>query len=233
MNAATREGRRLCQVDGTPFSYLVDGVLKGEHADVTLLIPVPGGVVEHDFAFNFGGTPIELVEPTIDPMIASIVLRLAPQIASAGLKEGDTQVAITETLFGVEKSRQVPIRFVATPVLEQSSELAQASMQPMTVHYALQPAEQGDDPVAVFSVEIDGGNLSTACLVPDADPAALGSMAGIICNSMFINAHHFPGEDHSERSERRLLQCGVVGLGGMSGARMAEFDVTFTPAEPL
>ena len=234
MNAATREGRRLCQVDGTPFSYLVDSVLKGDHADVTLMVPVPGGVVEHDFTLNFGDMPIEMVEQANGPMIEGIVMRLAPQIASAGLKEGDTQVTITEKYFGVEKTGEVPIRFVSTPALEQSKELAAALMQPMTIHYALQPGEQGDDPIAVFSVEIDGGSLSTACLVPDADPAALGSMAGIICNHMHMNAKHFPGDDRSEeRTERRHLHYGNGQAGGQAAPLMGEFDVTFTPAEPM
>ncbi|CAN7520177.1 hypothetical protein LJR071_003536 [Pseudomonas sp. LjRoot71] len=51
-------------------------------------------------------------------------------------------------------------------------------MTPMTVHYALLPAEGEEDPIAVFSVDIDGGSLSTGCVVPDSDPAALGRWLG-------------------------------------------------------
>lgn len=104
----------------------------------------------------------------------------------------------------------------------------------MIVHYALQSAEQGDAPIALFSVEIDGGSLSTGCVVPDADPAALGSMAGIICNHLHMNAKFFPGDDRSEeRTERRHLHYGNGQAGGQVVPLMGEFDVTFTPAEPL
>lgn len=110
----------------------------------------------------------------------------------------------------------------------------QAKMATMVVHYALQSSEQGDDPVALFSVEIDGGSLSTACLVPDADPAALGSMAGIICNHMHMNAKYFPGDGRGEeRTERRHLQYGNGQAAGQAVPLMGEFDVTFTPADPL
>lgn len=234
MNAATHEGRRLCLVDGTPFSYLLDSKLSGDHCIVTLLVSVPGGVVEHDFPLGFGGMPMELVEPTIGRMIESIVMRLAPQIAGAGVKEGDTTVSIVEKAFGAEGSREVPIRFVSTPVSEQVEEPVAASMQPMFIHYGLQQAEPGDDPIAVFSVEIDGGSLSTACLVPDAGPADLGAMAGIICNHMHMSAKHFPGDDRAEeRTERRHLQYGNGQADGQAVPLMGEFDVTFTPADPL
>ncbi|TRO29617.1 hypothetical protein EQ826_01705 [Ectopseudomonas mendocina] len=110
----------------------------------------------------------------------------------------------------------------------------QAKMTPMVVHYALQSSEQGDDPVAVFSVEIEGGSLSTACLVPDAGPADLGAMAGIICNHMHMNAKHFPGDDRAEeRTERRHLQYGNGQAAGQAVPLMGEFDVTFTPNDPL
>ena len=108
----------------------------------------------------------------------------------------------------------------------------QAKMATMVVHYALQSSEQGDDPVALFSVEIDGGSLSTACLVPDADPAALGSMAGVICNHMHMNAKYFPGDDRAqERTELRQLHYGNREVGGSVTAIIGAFDVTFTPIE--
>ena len=118
--------------------------------------------------------------------------------------------------------------------IQESDTRQQAKMSPMVVHYALQSAEQGEDPVALFSVEIDGGSLSTACLVPDAGPADLGAMAGIICNHMYMNAKYFPGDDRSEeRTERRHLQYGNGQAAGQAVPLMGEFDVTFTPADPL
>lgn len=118
--------------------------------------------------------------------------------------------------------------------IQESDTQQQAKMLPMVVHYALQSSEQGVDPIAVFSVEIDGGSLSTACLVPDADPAALGSMAGIICNHMHMCAEYFPGDDRSEeRTERRHLQYGHGQAGDQVVPLMGEFDVTFTPNDPL
>ncbi|WP_339731426.1 hypothetical protein [uncultured Pseudomonas sp.] len=105
-------------------------------------------------------------------------------------------------------------------------------MTPMTIHYALLPAEGEEDPVAVFSVDIDGGSLSTGCVVPDSDPAALGAMAGIICNHLHMNAQHFPGDDRSEpRTERRQLHYGNREFGGAVSAIIGAFDVTFTPVE--
>ena len=122
---------------------------------------------------------------------------------------------------------------MSNPIQESGIQL-QAKMMPMVIHYALQSSEQGDDPIAVFSVEIDGGSLSTGCLVPDADPAALGSMAGIICNHMHMNAKYFPGDDRSEeRTERRHLQYGHGQAGGQAVPLMGEFDVTFTPNESV
>ena len=122
---------------------------------------------------------------------------------------------------------------MSNPIQESGNHL-QAKMMPMVVHYALQSAEQGDDPVAVFSVEIDGGSLSTGCLVPDADPAALGSMAGIICNHLHMNAKYFPGDDRAgARAERRHLQYGHGHADGQVVPLMGEFDVTFTPSDPL
>lgn len=120
------------------------------------------------------------------------------------------------------------------PQVKEGDDQPQSNMESMIVHYALQPAEQGDDPIAVFSVEIDGGSLSTGCLVPDADPAALGSMAGIICNHMHMNAKYFPGDDRSEeRTERRHLHYGNGQAGDQLVPLMGEFDVTFTPNDPL
>jgi len=122
---------------------------------------------------------------------------------------------------------------VSNPIQESGINL-QAKMMPMVIHYALQLFEHGDDPIAVFSVEIDGGSLSTGCLVPDADPAALGSMAGIICNHMHMNAKYFPGDDRAEaRTERRHLHYGNGQADGQAVPLMGEFDVTFTPADPL
>lgn len=122
---------------------------------------------------------------------------------------------------------------MSNPIQESAIHL-QAKMIPMVVHYALQSSEQGGDPIAVFSVEIDGGSLSTGCLVPDADPAALGSMAGIICNHMHMNAKYFPGDERSEeRTERRHLHYGNGQADGQTVPLMGEFDVTFTPADPL
>lgn len=118
--------------------------------------------------------------------------------------------------------------------IQESDTQQQAKMMPMVIHYALQSSEQGDDPIAVFSVDIDGGSLSTGCLVPDADPAALGSMAGIICNHMHMNAKYFPGDDRAEeRTERRHLQYGHGQAGDQLVPLMGEFDVTFTPNDPL
>lgn len=103
-------------------------------------------------------------------------------------------------------------------------------MTPMTIHYALLPAEGEEDPVAVFSVEIEGGSLSTGCVVPDPDPAALGTMAGIICNHLHMNAQYFPGEARGEaRIERRQLHYGNREVGGAVSAIIGAFDVTFTP----
>ncbi|MDG9927428.1 MULTISPECIES: hypothetical protein [unclassified Pseudomonas] len=105
-------------------------------------------------------------------------------------------------------------------------------MTPMTIHYALQPAEGDEPPVAVFSVDIEGGSLSTACVVTDADPAGLGSMAGIICNQLHMNAKYFPGDDRDEeRTERRHLHYGNGQADGQVVLLMGEFDVTFTPNE--
>lgn len=107
-------------------------------------------------------------------------------------------------------------------------------MTPMTIHYALLPAEADEDPVAVFSVDIDGGSLSTGCVVPDSDPAALGAMAGIICDNMHSEAHYFPGNDRSEaRTERRHLYCGTSKSGDTYYPKAAAFDVTFTPDLPF
>lgn len=103
-------------------------------------------------------------------------------------------------------------------------------MTPMTIHYALQPAEDGEDPIAVFAVDIEGGSLSTGCVVPDPEPAALGAMAGIICNHLHMNAQHFPGEVRNEaRIERRQLHYGNREVGGVVSAIIGAFDVTFTP----
>lgn len=107
-------------------------------------------------------------------------------------------------------------------------------MTPMTIHYALMPAEGEEDPIAVFSVDIEGGSLSTGCVVPDSDPAALGAMAGIICNHLHMNAQHFLGDDRAElRTERRTLHYGnrEVGLGDQVMPIMGAFDVTFTPVQ--
>ena len=107
-------------------------------------------------------------------------------------------------------------------------------MNPMTIHYALLPAEGEEDPVAVFSVDIDGGSLSTGCVVPDSDPAALGAMAGIICNHLHMNAQYFPGDDRAEpRTERRHLHYGNYNAGDQWMPQLGEFDVTFTPSEQV
>ncbi|WP_220815674.1 hypothetical protein [Pseudomonas paralcaligenes] len=103
----------------------------------------------------------------------------------------------------------------------------------MTIHYALQPAEGDEPPVAVFSVEIEGGSLSTACVMTEAEPAGLGSMAGIICNHLYMNAKYFPGEERAEaRTERRVLHyANHRETNGVLSMVMAEFDVVFTPSE--
>lgn len=104
-------------------------------------------------------------------------------------------------------------------------------MTPMTIHYALQSAEGDEPPVAVFSVEIEGGSLSTACVVTEAEPAGLGSMAGIICNHLHMNAKYFPGEERTDaRTERRVLHyANHRENNGALSVVMGEFDVVFTP----
>lgn len=113
MSEANSTKRRLVKIAGTPYSYRVDSELSGDHCDVTLLVPVDGGVVEHDFPLSFGGMSAEMVAQVVGTTIESVVRRIAPQIASAGLKSGDTTVTLTEKMFGTEKSRDVPIRFIA------------------------------------------------------------------------------------------------------------------------
>lgn len=227
MSEATSTKQRVVHIEGTPYSYRVDIELSGDHCDVTLLVPVVGGVVEHDFPLSFGGMPAEMAAQVVGPTIETVVRRIAPQIASAGLKFGDTSVTLTEKLLGAEKSRDVPIRFVSTPVLP---EQVSAKMSPMTIHYQLQPAVDGEDPVAMFSVEVEGGSLSTCCMVPDANPGWLGSMAGIICNDLHMNAKYFPGENRVEaRTESRHLHYANARSGETVMARIGEFDVTFTP----
>lgn len=120
---------------------------------------------------------------------------------------------------------------MSNPIQESGIHL-QAKMTPMVVHYALQQDEHNEDPIALFSVEIDGGSLSTACLVPDAGPADLGAMAGIICNHMHMNAKYFPGDERDEeRTERRHLHYGNGQAAGQAVPLIGEFDVTFTPNE--
>ncbi|EAA3799476.1 hypothetical protein DOQ73_24830, partial [Salmonella enterica subsp. enterica] len=91
-------------------------------------------------------------------------------------------------------------------------------------------AECDEPPVAVFSVEIEGGSLSTACVMAEAEPAGLGSMAGIICNHLYMNAKYFPGEERAEaRTERRMVHFRISEMDGQVVTDMAEFDVVFTP----
>lgn len=113
MSEAASNKQRLVEIAGTPYSYRVDSELSGDHCDVTLLVPVIGGVVEHDFPLSFGGMPAEVAAQVVGPTIETVIRRIAPQIASAGLKFGDTSVTLTEKMLGAEKSLDVPIRFIA------------------------------------------------------------------------------------------------------------------------
>lgn len=106
-------------------------------------------------------------------------------------------------------------------------------MKPMTVHYALHPVEEGAaGQMAEFMVEIEGGVLSTCCLVPDPDPAMLGNMAGMICGRLHADAGQFPGDNRNEqRTVRQVIQFATGQVAGLAAPRYAQFDVMFTPNE--
>ena len=106
-------------------------------------------------------------------------------------------------------------------------------MKPMTVHYALHPAEDGaTGQMAEFMVEIEGGVLSTCRLVEDPDPAMLGNMAGMICGRLHADAGQFPGDNRNEqRTVRQVIKFATVQVAGLAAPRYAQFDVMFTPNE--
>ena len=106
-------------------------------------------------------------------------------------------------------------------------------MKPMTVHYALHPAEDGaTGQMAEFMVEIEGGVLSTCRLVEDPDPAMLGNMAGMICGRLHADAGQFPGDNRDEqRTVRQVMKFATVQVAGLAAPRYAQFDVMFTPNE--
>ena len=106
-------------------------------------------------------------------------------------------------------------------------------MKPMTVHYALHPAEDGaTGQMAEFMVEIEGGVLSTCCLVEDPGPAMLGNMAGMICGRLHADAGQFPGDNRNEqRTVRQVIKFATVQVAGLAAPRYAQFDVMFTPNE--
>lgn len=112
MSNLTQEKRRIFQIEGTPFSFSIDRQLTDE-TDLTLMVPVEGGLVEYSTQLNFGGLGIETPDSFVDSQVSRFVMPIAEQIVEARLFASDTSLMIHfKAPNGGSIDRKIDVRFV-------------------------------------------------------------------------------------------------------------------------